>query len=371
MAENQFLPFATSEFANVLTAEEYEEHRYRLPGQQSGVAESDFNNKAIRQGTSMASAIGEFIAGEDYDALDDGNITGLKDNFILALTKLIKRRVQPWITTSCNETLQKAYPVGCFFYSSVNVNPATLFGFGTWAKVRGRFLFAEDGTIAAGTTGGEKSHTLTAAEMPSHSHTVTLASNGDHAHAASSSNAGSHAHTGTAASAGMHKHGGSVGNNGNHSHTITVASSGSHAHTVTAASNGKHYHGTYGEAGTGPWGNYENGSFPGIDGRDGDNNHYKTSSDGAHTHAITVASAGSHSHSASSANAGSHNHTIAQDGAHAHNVSVTSSGGHNHAITVNSNGSHSHTATVGSAGNGTAHNTMPPYLAVYVWTRTA
>ena len=61
----------------------------------------------------------------------------------------------------------KAYPVGCFFYSSVNVNPVTLFGFGTWAKVRGRFLFAEDGTIAAGSTGGEKSHTLTAAEMPS------------------------------------------------------------------------------------------------------------------------------------------------------------------------------------------------------------
>ncbi|MBQ8091400.1 MAG: hypothetical protein IJ233_11720 [Pyramidobacter sp.] len=371
MAENQFLPFATHEYANVLTQEEYTEHSYRLPGQQSGVAESAFNNKAIRQGDSMASAIGEFIVGEDYDALDDGDITALKDNFILALTKFIRRLVQPWITTSCNETLQKAYPVGCFFYTSANTNPRTLFGFGTWEKIRGRFLFAEDGSITAGSSGGEKEHTLTAAEMPSHNHTVTIASAGAHAHTASSNSAGGHSHTGTAASTGAHSHSGKTGSSGAHSHTITVNSNGAHSHTGTVASAGAHYHGTYGEAGTGPWGNYENGSFSGIDGRDGDNNHYKTSTDGAHSHSITIASGGAHTHTAGSNSTGSHTHSIPSDGSHAHNVTTVSAGGHNHTITVNSNGAHSHTTTVGTAGNNGAHNNMPPYLAVYVWTRTA
>ena len=56
---------------------------------------------------------------------------------------------------------------------SVNAtNPGTLFG-GTWQQIQGRFLLAAGGGYSAGATGGEASHTLTAAEMPAHSHTVS------------------------------------------------------------------------------------------------------------------------------------------------------------------------------------------------------
>ena len=54
---------------------------------------------------------------------------------------------------------------------SVNAaNPGTLFS-GTWEQITGRFLLAAGGGYSAGATGGEATHKLTVAEMPSHTHT--------------------------------------------------------------------------------------------------------------------------------------------------------------------------------------------------------
>ena len=66
----------------------------------------------------------------------------------------------------------KIYPVGSIYMSVNATNPGTLFG-GTWQQIQGRFLLAAGGGYSAGATGGEASHTLTAAEMPAHSHTVS------------------------------------------------------------------------------------------------------------------------------------------------------------------------------------------------------
>lgn len=70
--------------------------------------------------------------------------------------------------------LQAVYPVGSIYMSSVSTNPATLFGFGTWAaEAAGRTLVGvgtSDATYSAGATGGESTHTLTESEMPAHDH---------------------------------------------------------------------------------------------------------------------------------------------------------------------------------------------------------
>ena len=67
------------------------------------------------------------------------------------------------------QLLNLVYPVGSIYMSVNNTSPATLFG-GTWEAISGRFLLASGSGYANGSTGGEASHKLTVAEMPSHSH---------------------------------------------------------------------------------------------------------------------------------------------------------------------------------------------------------
>ena len=64
-----------------------------------------------------------------------------------------------------------AYPVGSIYLSASETSPAILFG-GTWEQIKDRFLLAAGSTWAAGTEGGEASHTLTANEIPSHTHNI-------------------------------------------------------------------------------------------------------------------------------------------------------------------------------------------------------
>ena len=69
--------------------------------------------------------------------------------------------------------LLAAHPVGSIYQSSSLVNPADLFGGGTWERIKDRFLLAAGDSYAEGSTGGEAAHTLTANEMPKHSHNVS------------------------------------------------------------------------------------------------------------------------------------------------------------------------------------------------------
>lgn len=67
--------------------------------------------------------------------------------------------------------LDLLHPVGSIYQSTDSTSPADLFG-GTWEQVKDVFLLAAGDSHAAGSTGGEETHTLTKAEIPNHAHTL-------------------------------------------------------------------------------------------------------------------------------------------------------------------------------------------------------
>lgn len=61
------------------------------------------------------------------------------------------------------------YPVGSIYISINATSPSNLFG-GSWTQLKDRFLIGAGGSYSVNNTGGETSHKLTVAEMPSHNH---------------------------------------------------------------------------------------------------------------------------------------------------------------------------------------------------------
>lgn len=192
------------------------------------------------------------------------------------LTGDITRNNQATSKKYVDDALQRCFPVGCLFFSTLATNPRSQLGFGTWVQyAQGRTIIgvgSSDQIFAAGTTGGESTHQLTINEMPKHDHNDTN-------------------------SAGSHSHSGSSGSSGSHSHTISNAGSHEHSYTKPASTN------------PGGW-----GSGGGYDATSSGT----TGSGGSHDH--SCGSSGSHSHSVSIGSGGSHYHTIPyQGGDAAHN----------------------------------------------------
>ena len=75
------------------------------------------------------------------------------------------------------------YPVGSIYMSINSKNPSELFG-GTWERIaKGKTLVGVDESDTdfntSQKTGGEKTHTLTINEMPSHTHQYLLSYGGN------------------------------------------------------------------------------------------------------------------------------------------------------------------------------------------------
>lgn len=77
------------------------------------------------------------------------------------------------ITLAGKVAVLKAHPVGSYFMTEENRNPAEILGLGgaiTWVRLTDRVLVGAGGSYAVGSEGGEATHTLTEAEMPKHKH---------------------------------------------------------------------------------------------------------------------------------------------------------------------------------------------------------
>lgn len=62
-------------------------------------------------------------------------------------------------------TRLRKYPIGMIVAFDTDIDPNKLYG-GTWERIKGAFIWGIDDGETAGVTGGEKTHTLTEAELP-------------------------------------------------------------------------------------------------------------------------------------------------------------------------------------------------------------
>ena len=204
---------------NMLTDTEFNISTQRLNGLQTGVASSQLQNKAMYQASLVAYAIAQVMMQNGKNANDTDAVSTFVSNlsntmlqkvYDLATTEEAKAGVATgkwmspalvktvinymkattaeaqagtddtkWMSPASvktvidNSILSKVYPVGSVYISVDNTYPGEFIG-GTWERIKNVFLLSAGEMYDAGTTGGEATHTLTVAEMPSHTHSINI-----------------------------------------------------------------------------------------------------------------------------------------------------------------------------------------------------
>ncbi|EOG8028297.1 hypothetical protein ABDV44_19255 [Klebsiella pneumoniae] len=238
MAENNFKPFAVGAGANVSSQADWENLVALSTGFTAGVARSEQVNKALRQGTVMASVLGQIIADQTAeDVLDDGDTAALKTQLLAALTSL---------------QIDSVYPVGAVLFFAQNKNPNTLFPGTTWNYI------GENKTIRLGlqngtdvlTTGGADTVTIAKGNLPAQALSVSGTAASVDLGTKTTNSQGAHSH-GWGSS--MQKKGGSdqaVGSNGG-TNFGTTSEAGDHTHSVELGSHGHNVSGNTENMGSG------------------------------------------------------------------------------------------------------------------------
>ena len=311
-----------------------------------------------------------------------------------------------------NSKVLQMYPIGSIYMSTSGSNPSSFLG-GTWVawgsgRVPVGVNTADANFNTVEKTGGESSHTLTVAEMPSHSHTF----NGSTVTSGGNSVTPSATFKGTAVTSGGNSvtptasFTGKAVSTGNNSSTPTASFTGKavntgnqsagHTHSIPALSGvtsetGEHDHGlritTGGDfvvpVGVGTGQTYQGSGSAGAHWFTGS---VRTTFNGKHSHTLTTnanTSGGistNHTHSVTASGSvalasTTHSHTITPSG-----TVTLSNTSHTHSMTAAgsvalSNTSHTHSVTAAGSnsntGGGAAHNNLQPYITCYMWKRTA
>eukprot|EP01084_Bolivina_argentea_P165673 287793_1 len=236
--------------------------------------------------------------------------------------------------------------------------------------LRDRFVVGGGATYDLDDFGGTPDITLTINDIPSHAHNIIASNVGTstqsaHQHAPgtfSLSNRAAHTHpfSTTSGLAGQHSHSvsGTTGNEPTHRHSFSDSSSTTSSHSGHNHDLNRNTVTIYG------WGTASRDISVM---RNGGGSGYKTSSDGSHTHTVSVSGntgySGSHSHSTSG--------TTATKAHHDHSIGGTTDSSNSHTHTLSgssaSNGGHSHTVTGTTeyVGNGNTINILNPYYTAY------
>ena len=269
---------------------------------------------------------------DQYNVADWNSNSDIIDSEIAGLKGITDATFKTALLNFC-------YPIGSLYWSSKSTSPATLFG-GTWTQIKDKFVWAKGDNDTVNATGGEKTHTLTVTEIPSHSHSFTP-----------SGTVSSHSHSFTpSGTVSSHSH---KLNNGNTSSSGTVTTAGFRGIEVTSGANNRsHKHDV-------SLPNLVNPSNSGTDMyTQGGTTYYTaykaqtlTSSDESQNHTHKVTASGYLYGSTDNAQ-----------------PTFTGTAG----TTDNAQPTFTGTAgTTGTKGSGTAHNNMPPYIVKYCWERTA
>ena len=178
-----------------LTGDYFEEIEFKVNNGKmvSGDKELSFNGKVpvgdsyvkIKSNGDVAINItdGEFYAVKDYDEIGV-SINGSEEpaltreelaKKIAELEKIVSDNKSE-LENKINSNFDKVYPVGSIYISTSSANPSTIYG-GTWERYgQGKTLVglneSETEFSTINKTGGEKTHTLTINEMPSHNHQI-------------------------------------------------------------------------------------------------------------------------------------------------------------------------------------------------------
>ena len=115
MAKNEFLPFATEAGSLLQPLTGYANDDRRKHGNQPGIADPAFCNRTWRQSSLMAAALGELIAELGIDALDQNDVSKLKNAIKGAMTLLQQKGLSDSVTSESSTTAASSKAVNTVF----------------------------------------------------------------------------------------------------------------------------------------------------------------------------------------------------------------------------------------------------------------